>query len=84
MNIANRTLFRGVRGTDCTRGSDSQAMPAVLVGLALVAALAAGPTTTSTPITSMPAVGGWLLVIGVTLACLGLLWSDRITDRLEA
>ncbi len=23
--------------------------------------------------------GGWLLVIGVTLACCGLLWSDRIT-----
>jgi tight adherence protein B len=26
-------------------------------------------------------VGGWLLVIGVTLACSGLLWSDRITAR---
>jgi tight adherence protein B len=25
--------------------------------------------------------GGWLLVIGVTLACFGLLWSDRITGR---
>jgi tight adherence protein B len=25
--------------------------------------------------------GGWLLVIGLTLACGGLLWSDRITDR---
>ncbi len=25
--------------------------------------------------------GGWLLVIGSTLACGGLLWSDRITDR---
>ncbi|WP_234816044.1 type II secretion system F family protein [Mycolicibacterium agri] len=23
--------------------------------------------------------GGWLLVVGVTLACCGLLWSDRIT-----
>jgi tight adherence protein B len=23
--------------------------------------------------------GGWLLVVGVTLACVGLLWSDRIT-----
>ena len=28
--------------------------------------------------------GGWLLVIGSTLACGGLLWSDRITDRLAA
>ena len=26
-------------------------------------------------------VGGWLLVVGVTLACCGLLWSDRITGR---
>lgn len=25
--------------------------------------------------------GGWLLVIGTTLVCGGLLWSDRITDR---
>jgi tight adherence protein B len=25
--------------------------------------------------------GGWLLVVGVTLVCSGLLWSDRITDR---
>jgi tight adherence protein B len=25
--------------------------------------------------------GGWLLVTGVTLACAGLLWSDRITAR---
>lgn len=28
--------------------------------------------------------GGWLLVVGCTLACGGLLWSDRITDRLAA
>jgi tight adherence protein B len=26
-------------------------------------------------------VGGWLLIIGVTLACAGLAWSDRITGR---
>jgi len=25
--------------------------------------------------------GGWLLVIGVILACAGLLWSDRITAQ---
>jgi tight adherence protein B len=25
--------------------------------------------------------GGWLLIIGVTLACVGLHWSDRITGR---
>lgn len=26
-------------------------------------------------------VGGWFLFVGVTLACAGLWWSDRITDR---
>jgi tight adherence protein B len=26
-------------------------------------------------------VGGWLLVVGITLACCGLLWSDRITGQ---
>ena len=26
-------------------------------------------------------VGGWFLLAGVTLACAGLWWSDRITDR---
>jgi tight adherence protein B len=29
-------------------------------------------------------VGGWLLVAGVTLVCCGLLWCDRITDRVLA
>ena len=28
--------------------------------------------------------GGWLLLVGVVLACGGLAWSDRITDRLLA
>ncbi|CAM4108362.1 Flp pilus assembly protein TadB [Mycobacterium basiliense] len=28
--------------------------------------------------------GGWLLVVGLGLACGGLLWSDRITDRVAA
>lgn len=26
--------------------------------------------------------GGWLLVVGVSLVCCGLAWSDRITERL--
>ncbi|WP_406813802.1 type II secretion system F family protein [Mycobacterium sp. M23085] len=28
--------------------------------------------------------GGWLLLIGSTLACVGLLWSDRIADRVAS
>ena len=29
-------------------------------------------------------LGGWLLVIGLTLICGGLLWADRITERAAA
>jgi tight adherence protein B len=29
-------------------------------------------------------VGGWLLVVGVSLACAGLLWSDHITTTVTA
>lgn len=28
--------------------------------------------------------GGWLLLVGSTLACAGLLWSDRIADRVAS
>jgi tight adherence protein B len=28
--------------------------------------------------------GGWLLTVGLTLVCAGLLWSDRITDQAVA
>jgi tight adherence protein B len=28
--------------------------------------------------------GGWLLVVGVALMCTGLLWSDRITERVTS
>lgn len=28
--------------------------------------------------------GGWLLVVGLALICAGLLWADRITDRVSA
>ena len=33
------------------------------------------------PLRFLLGAGGWLLVAGTTLACGGLLWSDRITDR---
>jgi tight adherence protein B len=26
-------------------------------------------------------LGGWLLVVGATLICAGMLWADRIIDR---
>ena len=27
-------------------------------------------------------VGGWLLVVGVALVCIGMVWADRLTDRM--
>ncbi|MHC9295631.1 type II secretion system F family protein [Mycobacterium sp. LTG2003] len=53
---------------------------AVLAGLPVVG-VGLGQLIGADPIGFLlaPGVGGWLLVIGVLLACAGLLWSDRIT-----
>lgn len=53
---------------------------AVLAGLP-VAGIALGQLIGADPIGFLvaPGLGGWLLVIGVLLACAGLLWSDQIT-----
>lgn len=58
----------------------ARATAAVLAGLPVVG-IALGQLIGAEPITFLltPGVGGWLLVIGVLLACTGLLWSDRIT-----
>ncbi|MGV0815405.1 type II secretion system F family protein [Mycolicibacterium boenickei] len=55
---------------------------AVLAGLP-VAGLVLGQLIGAQPLEFLcgPGVGGWLLVIGVALACAGLVWADRITDR---
>lgn len=55
---------------------------AVLAGLPLLG-VGLGELIGAAPVSFLLAdgVGGWLLVIGVTLACGGLLWSDRITAR---
>ncbi|MGV0744205.1 type II secretion system F family protein [Mycolicibacterium sp. XJ870] len=52
----------------------------VLAGLP-VAGIALGQGIGAEPLAFLlaPGVGGWLLVIGVLLACAGLLWSERIT-----
>lgn len=55
---------------------------AVLAGLP-AAGLALGQLIGAQPVAFLcgPGIGGWLLVIGVLLACAGLMWSDRITER---
>ncbi|MBU9766963.1 hypothetical protein FR943_24390 [Mycobacterium sp. TNTM28] len=59
-----------------------RATAAVLAGLP-VAGVALGQLIGAEPVRFLcgPGAGGWLLIIGVLLACAGLLWSDRITDR---
>ncbi|WP_166906796.1 type II secretion system F family protein [Mycobacterium sp. DL440] len=59
-----------------------RATAAVLAGLP-VAGIALGQLIGAQPLTFLcgPGVGGWLLMIGVLLACTGLAWSDRITER---
>jgi tight adherence protein B len=51
-----------------------------LVGVALGELIGAAPVSFLTGSTA----GGWLLVAGVALVCCGLLWADRITDRLRS
>lgn len=52
----------------------------VLAGLP-VAGIALGQAIGAQPVAFLvkPGAGTWLLVIGVVLACAGLLWTDRIT-----
>ncbi|MFN6546994.1 type II secretion system F family protein [Mycolicibacterium nivoides] len=59
-----------------------RATAAVLAGLP-VAGIALGQLIGARPLAFLcgAGAGGWLLVIGVLLACAGLMWSDRITER---
>lgn len=59
-----------------------RATATILAGLP-VAGIALGQLIGARPLAFLcgPGVGGWLLVIGVMLACAGLMWSDQITDR---
>ncbi|TGB41444.1 type II secretion system F family protein [Mycolicibacterium peregrinum] len=59
-----------------------RATATVLAGLP-VAGIALGQLIGAQPLAFLcgPGTGGWLLVIGVLLACAGLMWSDRITER---
>jgi tight adherence protein B len=55
---------------------------AVLAGLPLLG-VGLGELIGAEPVSFLLSggAGGWLLIIGVTLACAGLLWSDHITGQ---
>lgn len=59
----------------------ARATAAVLAGLPAIG-IALGQLIGANPVDFLTrgGAGGWLLVIGVMLACGGLLWSDRIID----
>jgi tight adherence protein B len=90
--LAMSTLMRAAQRDIVERQRFSGQVMSAMAGARATAAILAGLPVLSVVLGQLigadPAafllaghVGGWLLVIGVTLVCGGLLWSDRITDR---
>jgi tight adherence protein B len=79
-DIVERQRFSD-RLTSAMAGARATAV--ILAGLPVLAVLL-GQLIGAAPVAFLLGgqAGGWLLVVGVVLACGGLLWSDRITDRL--
>ena len=78
-DIAERQRF-SARAASGMAGA--RATAAILAGLPVLGVLL-GQLIGARPLRFLLSghAGGWLLVVGLTLACGGLLWSDRITDR---
>jgi len=62
----------------------ARATAAILAGLPILGILL-GQLIGAEPLAFLigSGIGGWLLVIGTGLTCVGLAWADRITDRLS-
>ncbi|BBX75866.1 type II secretion system F family protein [Mycobacterium shinjukuense] len=78
-DIAERQRFSAMV---TSRMAGARATAAILAGLPVLGLLL-GQLFGARPLNFLLTgrAGGWLLVIGVTLACGGLLWADRIIDR---
>ncbi|MFB1294492.1 type II secretion system F family protein [Mycobacterium sp. pW049] len=78
-DIAERERFRGRVEAGM---AGARATAAILAGLPLLGVLL-GHAIGAEPLTFLLSggAGGWLLVVGTTFVCSGLLWSDRITSR---
>jgi tight adherence protein B len=78
-DIAERQRFSG---QVMSAMAGARATAAILAGLPVLSVLL-GQLIGADPIAFLLRghVGGWLLVVGMTLVCGGLLWSDRITAR---
>ena len=78
-DIAERQRFSGqVRSAM----AGARATATILAGLPVLSVLM-GQLIGARPVPFLlgGGLGGWLLVIGLTLVCGGLLWADRITDQ---
>jgi tight adherence protein B len=78
-DIAERQRF----SAKVTAGlAGARATAAILAGLPVLGVLL-GQLIGARPLSFLfgQRAGGWLLVVGVALVCGGLLWSDRIADR---
>lgn len=84
MRAAQRDIVERQRfsGQVMSAMAGARATAAILAGLPVLSVIL-GQLIGADPVAFLLAghVGGWLLVVGVTLVCGGLLWSDRITDR---
>lgn len=58
----------------------ARATAAILAGLPVLGVLL-GELLGARPLRFLFGTGGWFLVVGLALTCVGVLWSDRITDR---
>ncbi|OBI98590.1 type II secretion system F family protein [Mycobacterium asiaticum] len=58
----------------------ARATAAILAGLPVLGVLL-GELLGARPLRFLLGTGGWFLLVGLALACAGVLWSDRITDR---
>jgi tight adherence protein B len=78
-DIVERDRFRSTVDAGMT---GARTTAAVLAGLPLLG-VGLGQLIGAEPVSFLlsAGMGGWLLVIGVALACTGLLWSDHITAQ---
>jgi tight adherence protein B len=87
MRAAQRDIVERQRFSDRVMSAmaGARATAAILAGLPVLSVLL-GQLIGADPVAFLLGghAGGWLLVVGITLVCGGLLWSDRITDRLAS
>ncbi|OBA58804.1 hypothetical protein A5647_20425 [Mycobacterium sp. 1100029.7] len=87
MRTAQRDIVESQRFSDRVSSAmaGARATAAILAGLPVLG-VGMGQLIGADPLRFLLSghAGGWLLVIGSTLACVGLLWSDRIIQRAGA